>query len=267
MTPTERRWTGLTAVFGSIAVLTLLASSLMQLELKPGLPFEQIWAFLIGQFGGETSYSAFPPLGDGSGLATLYRIILYVALAGFIITVIMVLTSPEARRRVLRMIILILLLSVIFGTMVDSQQEELAIEYESTGVLPSAEEGQPVETPLDELKQPETPRWVSQAASLVLGLLLASVALSVALGYARARIERARLMARLAQQVNRAISDLEEGVDLRDAVLRCYAEMSRIASERRGARRESAVTASEFIASLERAGLPQDPVRQLTHLF
>ena len=43
--------------------------------------------------------------------------------------------------------------------------------------------------------------------------------------------------------------------------------MSRVVDVRRGLSRGHAMTASEFAARLEKAGLPREPVYRLTHLF
>jgi hypothetical protein len=52
-----------------------------------------------------------------------------------------------------------------------------------------------------------------------------------------------------------------------DKIVQCYADMSRVVGARRGLHREYAMTASEFAARLEKAGLPREPVNRLTHLF
>jgi hypothetical protein len=56
-------------------------------------------------------------------------------------------------------------------------------------------------------------------------------------------------------------------VSAQDTIIQCYTDMSRVVVARRGLYREYAMTASEFAVRLEKAGLPREPVKRLTHLF
>jgi hypothetical protein len=71
----------------------------------------------------------------------------------------------------------------------------------------------------------------------------------------------------LAREAQEALHALQAGVDLQDAVMRCYFEMGQILSEQRGIRRGETMTPREFERHLRGAGLPQQPVEQLTRLF
>jgi len=54
---------------------------------------------------------------------------------------------------------------------------------------------------------------------------------------------------------------------VRDTVLRCYFQMSRVVSRERSLTRGKAMTPREFEECLAEAGLPGPPVRRLTRLF
>ena len=59
----------------------------------------------------------------------------------------------------------------------------------------------------------------------------------------------------------------QAGGDLRDAVLRCYRDMSRVLGERQGLARAQSATPREFEAQLAAAGLRDEHIRRLTRLF
>jgi hypothetical protein len=64
-----------------------------------------------------------------------------------------------------------------------------------------------------------------------------------------------------------AINQIESGVDLRNVIIRCYADMSQILIDRRGIQRNQAMTPHEFELELQQIGLPHTPIQNLTHLF
>ncbi|HWQ12371.1 MAG TPA: DUF4129 domain-containing protein, partial [Roseiflexaceae bacterium] len=74
-------------------------------------------------------------------------------------------------------------------------------------------------------------------------------------------------LAQLAREAGAALAGLEAGADLRNTVLRCYAEMSRVLEARRGIQRDKTTTPREFEARLAAAGLRDEHIRRLTRLF
>jgi hypothetical protein len=68
-------------------------------------------------------------------------------------------------------------------------------------------------------------------------------------------------------EAREAVEDLRAGADLRDTVMRCYFEMSRVLDETRGLHREEAMTPREFAHTLKEVGLPGMAVERLTQLF
>jgi len=63
------------------------------------------------------------------------------------------------------------------------------------------------------------------------------------------------------------LRDLEAGGDLKNIVLRCYRDMSRVLSEQRGIERELSMTPREFERQLQAAGLRDEHIQRLTRLF
>lgn len=67
-----------------------------------------------------------------------------------------------------------------------------------------------------------------------------------------------------AEKAWRAIST---GSDLKDVIITCYREMSLALKKGRGIEREASMTTGEFETLLEAAGIPHEPIHQLTRLF
>jgi len=74
-------------------------------------------------------------------------------------------------------------------------------------------------------------------------------------------------LGKIAQQAQQALDALQSGGDLRDTVIRCYYEMSRVLRIQRGIQRTKDMTPREFESTLETVGLPAEAVHQLTRLF
>jgi hypothetical protein len=71
----------------------------------------------------------------------------------------------------------------------------------------------------------------------------------------------------IAAEAQAALRDLEAGVDVHDAVTRCYVEMVRVLRAERGIVRAPDMTAREFEQRLARIGLAETHIRRLTRLF
>ena len=111
------------------------------------------------------------------------------------------------------------------------------------------------------------PEWFIFAASLAVAILIIAPLVGAAWFLWQRRRRREVGLERLAQEAQAALTAIQSGADLRNAVIRCYVEMARIVREQRGISRDSARTTTEFAADLEGAGLPGEDVRRLTRLF
>ncbi len=72
---------------------------------------------------------------------------------------------------------------------------------------------------------------------------------------------------KLQRIVQASLDDLAEGAALDDVIIRSYLEMGEVVNERRGIARDVEMTPHEFALRLVSAGLPANPVRELTRLF
>jgi len=144
----------------------------------------------------------------------------------------------------------------IFGIAEEIQIPDQAAQSEQISPIPVAE------------LVSEPPQWLTPVASLCLTLPFAALLIGIA---ARLLSRRARRPAgpleQLAQEAEEAIGQLRAGSDLKNTVIRCYAEMARVLAERRGIRRQRSMTTREFEEHLRDLNLPDEPVRRLTRLF
>jgi hypothetical protein len=68
-------------------------------------------------------------------------------------------------------------------------------------------------------------------------------------------------------EAEKARQALVTGLDLKDVIIKCYQQMSLALEKDRGLEREDFMTTREFEKLLEAAGIPYDPIHQLTQLF
>jgi hypothetical protein len=246
----------------------LLAMGVSSLALKPGLPFQQIWQFLMGQLSfTRPTAPAMGNLPGGELLMKIYRAIFLTAVVLFPFAVILVLVTPELRKRVLRAALRLALLFLLVS-LLTRNQSEVELSPEGVGAVPEAPEPAQVE-PLDveEFSAERISPWVVWAISLGIGATAAAVAVAAVTWYRRVRAEKVTPLEEIARRAEATVAGIRLGEDLKDAVLRCYAEMSRVVQEERGISRDRAVTAREFTEYLVKAKLPQEPVDRLTTLF
>lgn len=256
-----------------IAIITmwLLITGIPQVTLEKGVPFEQLWAFLIEELGVNGLMGSPPasgPTGGGEGLVRFMRTLFYILFICFPFAIIIVFLDPDLRKRVLGTTLRLALLILALMLIVESQAEELQLTENTTGLEP---EGEPAE-----LAEPITPEafesdkvssWVTWAISLGIGVLIALIVISVVNVVRRNRDEETMPLDQIASRAEEAIAEIESGGDLHDTILRCYAQMNRVVREERGIRRDRTVTAREFVDYLLKANLPSEPIYTLTRLF
>ena len=69
------------------------------------------------------------------------------------------------------------------------------------------------------------------------------------------------------QEAEKARQALKSGVHLKDVIIHCYVQMSLALKQEQGIERKDFMTTGEFENLLEMAGVPHEPVHQLTRLF
>ena len=253
MTNQKRLWT--IVLFGfAILAIVLLAAGLSRVELLPGHRFlwdEATTASQMDSSVGAVELSAFWKF----VIALVFWVL-------FPISLLYVILSPSARKRVLRDLIWILSLLLMLYLLVRALQQFVLFPKGSESQAPGS--SLPIENPpavAEFVSQP--PLWLTFAISVLLVALVLGV---IWYFWQRSRSVKAPL-ALLADEAHEALQSLRAGGDLKDAVMKCYREMGRILSEHRGLRRLRAMTPREFEEHLEDVGFRDDHVRKLTRLF
>jgi hypothetical protein len=177
------------------------------------------------------------------------------------------LISPEARRRVLRDLLWVLgTMVVLYFFLRAFRGRRLLSEPAADPSLSSPAPVPPefVVSPGEFITHP--PGWLVFAVSL---LLLGGLSLGLFLLWRALRppTPKGDRLAQLGDEAQGALTRLRAGEELRDVVLRCYREMTRVLREERGLHRPQAMTPREFELRLREAGLEGPPVRRLTRLF
>ena len=254
-------WTILLAVI-ALAALTLLAASLSTLRFAEGKPLP------VNNLAPNLTQS-----GDSSDLMRHFLVVfrvmmifMWILLPFYIIYLII---SKEARKKLLRDIALFLPILVLLYFLSNSLSGQKAAQ-DLAGKFgmdtPKEGESQKEASPLPEFQPP--PPWVTTVASLILATATVILVFAIVwIIWRRARRKEDEPLRRIEIQAREAIDSLEAGGDLREVILRCYMQMIIALRDYRLINREQNMTPHEFEQLLERRGLPNEPVRQLTELF
>jgi hypothetical protein len=133
---------------------------------------------------------------------------------------------------------------------------------EEETVPPSLQE---VRIDADLLNNP--PDWLDPI-SIIVAVVIAVIAVAVVVFLIRRPWQKdSRTLEMIAAEAEAALADIRSGGDLRDAVLRCYFEMSQGLRKSMGLVRKEGMTPREFESALTDSGLPYNSVHRLTRLF
>lgn len=197
-------------------------------------------------------------------LEVAFRVLFTVAGALLPFAIILYLISPEARKRLLRDLIALLIVLLPLYLLWRAQPGT----FETIGGI-QAPQAEPQELPPapDVTFEPRPQQWLILVVTIGVALLVS--ALLVGLGWMiwRRRQRPSPSLDQLAQEAQDAIDAIEGGADLKDTVTQCYFEMMQALEEQRGIKRQRAMTPREFEAELEKLGVPTTQVRRLTRLF
>ena len=111
-----------------------------------------------------------------------------------------------------------------------------------------------------------TPDWIVWTITILFALLLV-VLVWFLWRKLRPRAEEEDAQAQVAQQAGAALSELEQGGDLREVILRCYAQMSNVLHENSNVKRHSAMTPRDFEEHLTQLGIRRPTYRSLDAAF
>lgn len=211
-----------------------------------------------------------PPLDLGpiNEVSVSSQIALWVALA-VLVALVGVLLSPEARRRMIRILIrtaftvwaLYILLDrypEVFGFLAPILQGGFSgpQSFEGDAGIPP-----PVFTP------PQESPILSYAVSLLVVLAVAFLGWRAYLAWQALTHRPSTSLQSLARIARASLRDLSSGRETTDVIMNCYFRMSDVVADKRNLHRGMDMTPAEFAFRLEEAGLPGEAVRRLTRLF
>ncbi len=110
------------------------------------------------------------------------------------------------------------------------------------------------------------PDWISTVSVVATAVILVITGLIVWL-VLQLRRRRKPPLEIVSLEAESALADLYAGVEVKDAITRCYVDMSRALARQRGIARQQGMTAREFENVLVEEGLPPQSVTRLTRLF
>jgi hypothetical protein len=239
-------------LLGLVMIITvMIAASLPQLELRPGMPLPSVNSSQVVIPPDEQEQPVVLPVSE------VFKVLLAVILAGLMLYLIYRMIRSIGwvnARSYVRMFIVILLIvgSLAFLVMLLPMTENsLAME------LPLPIQMPPLRSPLGPV--PILLFWLVGIALLVGSILLGIWIFTPS--RQQTTIDLVGLEADKSRQA------LLSGLDLKDVIIKCYRQMSLAVERERGIEREDFMTTREFENLLEAAGLPHDPIHQLTQLF
>ena len=194
----------------------------------------------------------------------VFRVLFTVAGALLPFAIIIYLVSPEARKRLLRDFIALLI--VLLPLYLLSRAQPGTLESIGDVQVPQAAPEDLPPAP-DVALEPRPQQWLTLVVTIGIALLAAALLVGVGWMIWRRRQRPSPSLDKLAQGAQDAIDAIEDGADLKGTISRCYFEMMQALKEQRGIQRERAMTPREFEAELEGLGVPTTQVRRLTRLF
>jgi hypothetical protein len=252
-----------TVVVVGLAVggLFLVAVALTGQVLQPGrpLPLGDMSAVMVGSSGGGPG---------GAWVLAVIRAIFLVVLILLPLYLLYGIFTRQGRRQLLKDIVLAAVVFAGFSLFTRCAADIEGERDPAAGAAPPPVPEELIELGVLPPFDPQAQDWVVAVAAIALAglVVLAAYLFLRRLRGAGAPAGQAPLD-ELAREAQGALDALQAGADLRDTVIRCYLDMSRVLQQEKGIRRQAAMTPREFEDVLAGKGLPADPVRELTRLF
>lgn len=259
---TPRTWVYILSGVGLLA-LVLLAISLNALQLAPGHPvsFQQL-APPVTTDDSNTSWTRY--------LTAAFRVLMIIFWILVPILIIAMLIDKENRKRFLISIAIALpfvLLLLYLSTLKPAQKAAADLNLGNFSIA-TPMPGEVATPPAAEYTPP--PGWVTSLATALIAVAAASAVIGAVFVIWRRWKSQSQLQEPLKdvqREAQAALDAIYAGNDLRDTILRCYLQMTEVLRQYRGISRGNDMTPHEFELYLEKRGLPQEPVKQLTRLF
>ncbi len=251
----------------AVAVILLFASGLSTVNLRPGGSLNVFAALtdLMSPAEVETPLATELDVQDEGLLPVLgfARVLFWILL---FLALVYAFVSPQFRKQVIRtaifVAVMIFALNRLRETLTPKEPEETPVglaEQPPPGAYANALPDPPSIVT-------STPDWIVWTITILFALLLV-VLVWFLWRRLRPRAEEEDGQAQVAQRAGAALSELERGGDLREVILRCYAQMSNVLHENSNVKRHSAMTPRDFEEHLTQLGIGDQHIGRLTRLF
>jgi hypothetical protein len=234
-------------------IMTIIAASLPQLELKPGMPpprveNEQIMLVPVE----EEPLMAMP-------ISELFKVIFALVLTGSMLYLLYKMLKGGSWRGLGSYFQPIMVVSLIACTIIFLIT---LLPRTQGGDLPM---GMPLPDYTPKITSPLGPTPAVLFWLVGIGLLASSILLGIWIFMPSHRKETTIDLMGL--EAENALQSLKIGLGLKDVIIKCYRQMSLALEKEQGIERKDSMTTGEFEKLLETAGVPHDPIHQLTRLF
>lgn len=242
-----------------LVVLAFLAAGLPNLVFHPGQPFSLADSSLLFGAQGEG-------IGGGDALLMALRGLMALVILLLPFYILMHLFSREGRQRLLADLFILgalLLASSLASKLSRNTARSLPAAPAPIGPLPDLSSHLP---PTVFTANPS--QGVVTAAAIGMALLLSGIGIAVYWYYMKKKQSTGvHPIQRLANEAQNALDEIYAGGNLKNIILRCYAQMNAAVQQSYGIQRGAALTPREFEQILVEKGLPHAPVQNLTLLF
>jgi len=249
----------------TLLAIIILAAGLSQSTIGTSEPFP-VWIFnnlQPGEVQEEFGPAEYRP--DTSSAELRRALFLLFVVSIFVLWIITFIINPQSRKRMITRLLGYVLILVTILWLFDEIRPQLSEEGGGDDVEIGVDGSFLQDAPPLPAAVAEPPQWLV----IVVTLTIVGTVLGIAwLWWQRRRqaidFGPAELLAFEAEQ---AAKTIEAGSDLKDTVLRCYRDMSRVLRDTQNIHRQEAMTPREFEAQLAGIGLSNDHIRRLTRLF
>jgi hypothetical protein len=239
---------------GLVILLTiLLAANLQRIEFQPGMPLPRL----------EQGQLVAAPVEEAPFVSisapTFILVLIALLLTGATLYAAYQLLRGVDWKLILHALRYVLIISMVIGCLVFMLL-----------LFPGSNSNVPIEIPIPTLTpQPVVTSPLGSAPPFILwlvgiGLLVITVLVAV---WVFRPSRQAHPLDLVGLEAERARQALLTGVDLKDVIVNCYRQMSLAMMQEQGIEREDFMTTREFETVLESAGIPHEPIHQLTRLF
>ena len=248
--------------FLALFSLVLLATAIRDVTFRPARHLT----------GGESQVIGvrFGPLIESIANIPVERQIAFFVMLFLFGVLIMLLLTPEMRKRLLKQLLRLALGALLFFYLLKLKPnllEEFLPVLDATAGQSAPSQVDAVPPPVFE--PPQISGWVSFLVTLGIVLLTTFLVWRVNRWwqFLNPAAKSPSPLDEITKAARASLRNLSSEGPVRDKIIQCYADMSRVVDARRGLFREYAMTPAEFALRLEDAGLPREPVSRLTRLF